>query len=145
MGRAERVSDNHGLSQCLSLGVFSFSGCFSVKTPAGGAVDRMLRLRQQISHAVFHPAVLGTAITLTGHSWGLLAACPAPGHKRLGAWGSLGAVHSHCCGTRISPKPCWVSLGLSRAEPLLSGALIGEVRDVEIWKCLSCKNIPRNV
>lgn len=32
-----------------------------------------------------------------------------------------------------------MSLLLSRAEPLLSDAVIGEVRDVVIWKYLSCK------
>lgn len=48
-------------------------------------------------------------------------------------------MHSRCCGTRISPKLCWVSLLLSRVEPLLSDAVIGEVRDVVIWKYLSCK------
>lgn len=53
-------------------------------------------------------------------------------------------MHSQCRGTRIRPKPCWVSLGLSRTEPLLSDTVIREVRDVEMpvlqkhsWKRLS--------
>lgn len=128
------------LSQCLSLGVFSFSNCFGVKTPTWGAVDRMLRLRQQFSHPMFRAAVLSTAITPRSTAGGCLQ--PAQ-HLGRSGWGSLRAVHSRSCGTRVSPEPFWVSLGVSRAEPLLSDAVTGEVRD--LWKCLSCKVIPRNV
>lgn len=36
-------------------------------------MDRMLRLRQQFSHAMFHAAMLGTAITLQGTAGGCSA------------------------------------------------------------------------
>lgn len=95
---------------------------------------------------------LVTAITLQGKAGGCLQAsraCPAPGSTGvswgLGALESLGAVHGGCRGTRISPKPCWVSLGVPQAELLLTEAVTGEVREVEIWKCLSCKNMFTNV
>lgn len=72
-------------------------------------------------------------------------ACPAPGQKWLGAWGSLGAVHNGCQGTRISPKPCWVSLGVPQAVMLLLGAVTGGIREVKISNCQSCRNVCTNV
>lgn len=66
----------------------------------------MLRLRQQFSIPGFI-VLLVTAIAWQGKAGGCLQAgraCPAPGQKRLGARGSLGAERSGCQGTRVSPR-----------------------------------------
>lgn len=128
--RAGIGSDNHRLSQYLSLGVLSFSDCFKCEDPCLG---------EQWTGCLGWAAVFPHFIL---QGWVLLAAHPAAGQKRLEHGGLLGLCT--VCATRMSPKPCWVSLGLSKAEPLLSDTITGEVGDLGIWKCLSCKNIPRN-
>lgn len=74
----------------------------------------MFRLRQQFTIPHF-TLPLGTATTWQGKAGGCGQAgrpCSAPGQKQLRARGSLGAVYGGCWGSRLSPKPCWVSWGV---------------------------------
>lgn len=65
-----------------------------------------------------------TATTWLGQGWGL----PSAWAGAAGARGSLGAVDGGCRGTRVSPKPCWVSPGVPQAEPLLPEERSGRCR-----------------
>lgn len=53
-------------------------------------MDRILRLRQQFSHAIFHAAVLGAAITLQSRAGGCLQPAQHLGRSGWDHGGLLG-------------------------------------------------------
>lgn len=110
----------HRLSRCLISAMFLFfAGSFQCVKPQQQAGC--------LGHGSNIPPWAGPAQHLGRSSWehgGLLGLCTM-GYQ----------------GTRISPKPCWVSPGVSQAAVLLPETVTREVREVTISNGLSCKNV----